>query len=130
MEWSSWGEDFYSGLATEHEVKRTMIVEALREAHMTPACAGWGLLRAGFCGRVAGGYGRRRRHGRCWRRRGVASVAGSAFFRPGKGEDLLRFCFAKKDKDLVEALPAGCGSCDRARLVRGSTKIVVYAAIL
>jgi aminotransferase len=33
----------------------------------------------------------------------VASVAGSAFFRPGKGEDLLRFCFAKKDKDLAEA---------------------------
>jgi aminotransferase len=37
------------------------------------------------------------------RKTGVASVAGSAFFRPGKGEDLLRFCFAKKDKDLAEA---------------------------
>jgi aminotransferase len=34
---------------------------------------------------------------------GVASVAGSAFFRPGRGEDLLRFCFAKKDADLDEA---------------------------
>jgi aminotransferase len=30
-------------------------------------------------------------------------VAGSAFFRPGRGEDLLRFCFAKKDHDLDEA---------------------------
>ncbi len=34
---------------------------------------------------------------------GVAAVAGSAFFRPGRGEDLLRFCFAKKDEDLNEA---------------------------
>ena len=34
---------------------------------------------------------------------GVASVAGSAFFRPGRGEDLLRFCFAKKDADLDAA---------------------------
>src|ERR1700677_3467529 len=30
------GDDFYSGLALEHEVKRTMIVDALREAGMTP----------------------------------------------------------------------------------------------
>ena len=34
---------------------------------------------------------------------GVASVAGSAFFRPGHGENLLRFCFAKKDADLDDA---------------------------
>jgi aminotransferase len=34
---------------------------------------------------------------------GVASVAGSAFFRPGCGENLLRFCFAKKDIELDEA---------------------------
>ncbi len=39
---------------------------------------------------------------------GVASVAGSAFFRPGRGENLLRFCFAKEDHDLDEA-------CDRLR---------------
>lgn len=36
-------------------------------------------------------------------RTGVAAVAGSAFFRPGRGEDLLRFCFAKRDEDLDEA---------------------------
>jgi aminotransferase len=34
---------------------------------------------------------------------GVAAVAGSAFFSPGGGEDLLRFCFAKKDEELAEA---------------------------
>jgi len=39
---------------------------------------------------------------------GVASVAGSAFFRPGRGDNLLRFCFAKQDHDLNEA-------CERLR---------------
>jgi aminotransferase len=34
---------------------------------------------------------------------GVAAVAGSAFFRPGRGENLLRFCFAKKDHELDDA---------------------------
>jgi aminotransferase len=34
---------------------------------------------------------------------GVASVAGNAFFRPGRGENLLRFCFAKQDHELDEA---------------------------
>ena len=34
---------------------------------------------------------------------GVAAVAGSAFFRAGRGEDLLRFCFAKQDAELDEA---------------------------
>ena len=46
-------------------------------------------------------------------RTGVASVAGSAFFRPGRGEDLLRFCFAKQDKDLDEA-------CERLRKLHGN----------
>ena len=43
---------------------------------------------------------------------GVASVAGSAFFRAGHGEDLLRFCFAKKDRDLDDA-------CARLRTLKG-----------
>ncbi len=51
------GAEFYEGLAREHEVKRTMIVDALRDAGMTAACSGWGVLRAGFGGRLAGGDG-------------------------------------------------------------------------
>jgi aminotransferase len=34
---------------------------------------------------------------------GVASVAGSAFYHSGGGENLIRFCFAKNDADLEEA---------------------------
>ncbi|MBB5344629.1 pyridoxal phosphate-dependent aminotransferase [Tunturibacter empetritectus] len=104
------GEDFYSGLAMEHEVKRTMIVEALREARMTPHVPDGAYYvlasAAGLPGATAAEKARA-----LLAKTGVASVAGSAFFRPGKGEDLLRFCFAKKDKDLMEA-------CRRLRELR------------
>lgn len=33
----------------------------------------------------------------------VAAVAGSAFFREGQGESMLRFCFGKQDADLERA---------------------------
>ncbi len=37
------------------------------------------------------------------RERGVAAVAGTAFFHEGRGENLLRFCFAKRDDELQRA---------------------------
>ena len=36
MGWRSWGRSFMKGWRREHEVKRTMIVDALRDAGMTP----------------------------------------------------------------------------------------------
>ena len=96
------GTEFYTGLAREHEGKRTMIVDALRDAGMRPHVpdgAYYVLASAeGLPGATAAEKARA-----LLAKTGVASVAGSAFFRPGMGEDLLRFCFAKKDKDLAEA---------------------------
>jgi aminotransferase len=37
------------------------------------------------------------------RNTGVAGVAGTAFFAEGRGENLIRFCFAKRDEDLARA---------------------------
>ena len=95
---------FYRGLAEDHLVKRTMLVDALRNAGLTPhvpdgayyILAGTGSLRGANAAEKARDL---------LARTGVASVAGSAFFRPGSaaGENLLRFCFAKKDADLAEA---------------------------
>jgi aminotransferase len=96
--------DFYEGLAREHEGKRTMIVDALRDAGMRPHVpdgAYYVLASAkGLPGATAAEKARA-----LLAKTGVASVAGSAFFAPGtgRGEDLLRFCFAKKDRDLAEA---------------------------
>jgi aminotransferase len=93
---------FYTGLATDHESKRTRIVAALRDAGLEPSVPGGSYYvlanAASLPGKTAA---EKARH--LLRATGVASVAGSAFFRPGRGEELLRFCFAKKDRDLDEA---------------------------
>jgi aminotransferase len=96
------GADFYQGLAREHEVKRTMIVDALRDAGMRPHVPDGAYYVLASAANLPGATAAAKARA-LLAKTGVASVAGSAFFRPGKGEDLLRFCFAKKDKDLAEA---------------------------
>jgi aminotransferase len=110
------GAEFYAGLAREHEAKRTMIVDALRAAGMTPHVPDGAYYVLASASNVPGATAAEKARA-LLAKTGVASVAGSAFFRPGKGEDLLRFCFAKKDKDLVEA-------CRRLRAL-GSGPFVV-----
>jgi aminotransferase len=93
---------FYSQLAADHQSKRERIVAALRDAGMepsVPAGAYYVLARASHLPGETSAL--KARH--LLAETGVAAVAGSAFFRPGRGEDLLRFCFAKKDADLDEA---------------------------
>jgi aminotransferase len=93
---------FYTQLASDHQSKRTRILSALTHGGLeptTPAGAYYVLADASHLpGKTAA---ERARH--LLRVTGVAAVAGSAFFRPGHGENLLRFCFAKKDHDLDEA---------------------------
>jgi len=96
------GPEFYTALATDHLAKRAKIVAALDAAGMkayVPRGAYYVLANASHLpGETAAKKAR-------WllAETGVASVAGSAFFRAGGGEDLLRFCFAKKDRDLDDA---------------------------
>ncbi|MEO6804508.1 MAG: pyridoxal phosphate-dependent aminotransferase [Edaphobacter sp.] len=96
------GAEFYEGLAREHELKRTMIVDALRDAGMEPHVPDGAYYVLASAKNLPGATAAEKARA-LLAKTGVASVAGSAFFRPGKGEDLLRFCFAKKDKDLAEA---------------------------
>ncbi|HEY0162766.1 MAG TPA: aminotransferase class I/II-fold pyridoxal phosphate-dependent enzyme [Edaphobacter sp.] len=100
------GQTFYARLALDHEVKREMLVSALRDAGLTPHVPdGAYYILASTTGLegVLEGVTAAQRARSLLAKTGVAAVAGSAFFRPGKGEDLLRFCFAKKDEDLSEA---------------------------
>ena len=107
MGWSQLGKTFYARLALEHEVKREMLVEALRAAGMTPHVpdGAYYILASTEAGGFAGRRRRRRRLGLCWRRREWRRWRGRRSLSPGsgRGEDLLRFCFAKKDEDLAEA---------------------------
>ncbi len=108
------GQTFYAKLALDHEVKREMLVSALRDAGLTPQVpdGAYYILAStqGMEGILEGSTAAQRARS-LLAKTGVAAVAGSAFFRPGKGEDLLRFCFAKKDEDLADA-------CARLRSLR------------
>jgi aminotransferase len=99
--------EFYTQIAADHQSKRGRLLDALRAAGMeadAPGGAYYILARAsGLKGNTAAEKARG-----LLAATGVAAVAGSAFFRPGRGEDLLRFCFAKRDEELDEA-------CERLR---------------
>jgi aminotransferase len=100
---------FYTALSTDHLVKRGMIVEALRDAGLTPHTPDGAYYILANAGSLAGRDAAEKSRD-LLARTGVASVAGSAFFRPGSavGEELLRFCFAKTDEVLRDA-------CNRLR---------------
>jgi aminotransferase len=96
--------DYYLGLARDHDVKRHLLLDALRDAGMRPHVpeGAYYILAdaSALPGRTAAEKARN-----LLRDTGVAAVAGSAFFRSGSSisENLLRFCFSKKDDALAEA---------------------------
>lgn len=96
------GPDFYHQLARAHEAKRDRLVAALRDAGLTPHIPAGAYYILADASRIPGENAAQKAR-TLLERTGVASVAGSAFFRPGGGENLLRFCFAKKDADLDDA---------------------------
>jgi aminotransferase len=96
------GPEFYAELASDHFTKRARIVAALRDAGLTPYVPRGAYYILAEAGHLPGENAAKKAR---WllAETGVASVAGSAFFRAGHGEDLLRFCFAKRDVDLDDA---------------------------
>jgi aminotransferase len=93
---------FYAQLASDHQSKRARILSALRDAGFeASAPSGAYYVLAGA--RHIPGTTTAEKARRLLATTGVAAVAGSAFFRPGHGENLLRFCFAKKDDELDDA---------------------------
>ena len=96
------GQEFYADLATDHLAKRGRIVAALNDAGMTPYVPRGAYYILADASRIPGENAALKARA-LLAQTGVASVAGSAFFRTGHGEDLLRFCFAKRDHDLDDA---------------------------
>jgi aminotransferase len=93
---------FYNQLAIDHQSKRARILSALTAAGLQPTVpAGSYYVLASAAHLPGQTAAQKARH--LLAATGVASVAGSAFYRPGHGENLLRFCFAKKDHDLDDA---------------------------
>jgi aminotransferase len=98
---------FYTQVAVDHQAKRGRLVAALKEAGMEPHIPPGAYYIMASADRLKGNTAAEKAR-ELLRSTGVAAVAGTAFFRPGRGENLLRFCFAKQDAQLDEA-------CERLR---------------
>jgi aminotransferase len=96
------GPDYYAGMARDHDVKRQMLLAALRDAGMKPHVPDGAYYILAEAHAIPGATAAEKAR-TLLRETGVAAVAGSAFFGPGGGENLLRFCFSKKDAELAEA---------------------------
>jgi aminotransferase len=98
-------DSFYASLATDYQLKRDQMCSALSSARLTPFIPPGAYYVLADSSRVKGENARQKAR-TLLAETGVASVAGTAFFAEGRGENLLRFCFAKRDADLERACVA------------------------
>jgi aminotransferase len=96
---------FYAELAAEYQGKRDRLCSALAAAGLTPSIPP-GAYYVLADSSILPGASAREKARTLLRQTGVAAVAGTAFFAEGRGENLLRFCFAKRDDDLERACAA------------------------
>ncbi len=95
-------DSFYSGLSGEYQAKRDMLCAALNDMGMTPSIPQGAYYVLADVTNLPGATAREKAR-TLLRNTGVAGVAGTAFFADGRGENLIRFCFAKRDEDLARA---------------------------
>ncbi len=95
-------DSFYAGLSTEYQAKRDMLCGALSDVGLTPSIPQGAYYVLADVTNLPGATAREKAR-TLLRNTGVAAVAGTAFFAEGRGENLLRFCFAKRDEDLQRA---------------------------
>jgi aminotransferase len=100
-------DSFYTDLASEYQAKREAICASLMRAGLTPSVPAGAYYVLANAASIPGADAKQKAR-RFLADTGIAAVAGSAFFIANAagvnpGDDLLRFCFAKKEHDLTEA---------------------------
>lgn len=98
---------FYEELAAEYQIKRDALCAALTQAGLTPSIPTGAYYILADTTRIPGADAKQKAR-KFLADTGIAAVAGSAFFGnsadgTNRGENLLRFCFAKKSAELEEA---------------------------
>ncbi len=98
---------FYTELAADYETKRGMICDALRKAGLTPSVPAGAYYVLADATRIPGADAKAKAR-QLLKDTGIAAVSGSAFFSTdpdghNPGNHLLRFCYAKRHEDLVDA---------------------------
>jgi aminotransferase len=101
-------ETFYTVLTAEYQAKRDKTCAALTHAGLTPQIPTGAYYILADATHIPGTTAPQKAR-RLLADTGIASVAGSAFFAThpdgtNPGDNLLRFCFAKKQQDLDEAI--------------------------
>lgn len=98
-------DSFYDALSTEYQEKRDQLCEALTVAGLKPSVPAGAYYVLADAAKLEGETARQKARS-LLATTGVAAVAGTAFMSEGRGENLLRFCFAKKGPDLDRACSA------------------------
>jgi aminotransferase len=98
-------DSFYQAMATEYQKKRDQLCDALTAAGLTPAIPAGAYYVLADASSIEGERASVKARN-LLRATGVAAVAGTAFYGAGRGEDILRFCFAKQPADLDRACEA------------------------
>jgi aminotransferase len=101
------GDDYYASLATDYLVKRDTLCTALQQSGLTPSIPQGAYYVLADASRLPGKTSRDKALYLLAETK-VGTVPGSAFFdrrgaQAARGENLLRFCFAKTDADLARA---------------------------
>jgi aminotransferase len=95
-------ESFYHEISGEYVQKRDQLCDVLKEIGLTPSVPN-GAYYVLADARILPGKTSKEKSMALLRETGVATVAGSAFYQSGGGQDLIRFCFAKTEAELNEA---------------------------
>ncbi|HEX3775997.1 MAG TPA: aminotransferase class I/II-fold pyridoxal phosphate-dependent enzyme [Polyangiaceae bacterium] len=93
---------FYEDLKREYTRKREKLCSALEHAGISPHVPSGAYYVLADSRRIPGSSAKERALSLLGRA-GVAAVPGSAFFQGGRGDDLLRFSYAKREAELDEA---------------------------
>jgi aminotransferase len=93
---------FYEQLSADYQRKRDLLCSALSEAGLIPSVPQGAYYVLADATNLPGVNAREKARN-LLAKTGVAAVAGSAFYSSGRGENVLRFCFAKQDEALQDA---------------------------
>jgi aminotransferase len=107
------GPGFYQKISNDYIQKRDLLCGTLKEAGLTPSVPKGAYYVLADASAIPGRTSKEKSMA-LLKETGVASVAGSAYYHGADGENLLRFCFAKTDRELEEA-------CRRLRGAKAQT---------
>jgi aminotransferase len=94
--------DFYRHLREEYSLKRDQICSTLQDIGLTPSVPKGAYYVLADASRLPGSTSKQKAM-YLLEKTGVASVPGEAFYHDDAGENLIRFCYAKTDRELTEA---------------------------